>query len=87
MANQPEEIRPESDLEEPEGGPVKSFLGHLEDLRWVIIRCGVALVVGMVICMVGARYFVAVLQRPLAVAGVSIELEWLSPIGGVMSAT
>ena len=31
MANEPEEERP---LDADEGGPIKSFLEHLEDLRW-----------------------------------------------------
>ena len=33
------------------GGPVKSFLEHMEDLRWVLIRCVAALAVAMVACL------------------------------------
>ena len=40
----------EHDVERPEdeeGGPVKSFLEHLEDLRWVLIKSVVSLSVAM----------------------------------------
>lgn len=62
--------RPESadDPEEPEeeyGGPVKPFLDHLEDLRWMLIKCVVAMLLAMLACMVGAKYLVAVLMWPL----------------------
>jgi hypothetical protein len=43
MAEGDEEIRPE-DLE-VEGGAVKSFLEHLEDLRWMLIKSSAALFV------------------------------------------
>ena len=36
MAEGDEEIRPED--QEVEGGAVKSFLEHLEDLRWVLVK-------------------------------------------------
>ena len=35
--------------EESEGGPVKSFLEHLEDFRWVLVKSIVALGLGMLI--------------------------------------
>ena len=38
MAVEPEAERLDLDPEEEEGGPVKSFLEHLEDLRWVLIK-------------------------------------------------
>jgi sec-independent protein translocase protein TatC len=86
MANQPQEIRPDTEVDESEGGPVKSFLGPLEDLRWVIVRCSVALAIAMVFCMVGGKFLVAALQRPLELSGANIHLEWISPLGGPMSA-
>ena len=49
MADEPEAERPEA--EEQEGGPVKSFLEHLEDLRWVLIKSGVAAGVAMLACL------------------------------------
>ena len=50
------------------GGPVKSFLEHMEDLRWVLIRCVVALGVSMVACLAGAPLLVDILARPLGEA-------------------
>jgi len=68
MADELEEPRREP--EEPEeheegGGPVKSFLEHLEDLRWTLIKSIVAILVSMLICMVAGKYLVAVLVWPL----------------------
>jgi sec-independent protein translocase protein TatC len=51
--------------EEAEGGPVKSFLEHLEDFRWVLIKSIVALGAAMLICLLGANYVVAILKWPL----------------------
>jgi sec-independent protein translocase protein TatC len=67
MAIETEEPRTETDMaeEELEGGPVKSFLEHLEDLRWMLIKSGAAAVVGMLVCLLGANYVVAILKRPL----------------------
>jgi sec-independent protein translocase protein TatC len=57
---------PESDPRETgEGGPVKSFLEHLEDLRWVLIKSGVAAGVAMLACLLGGNYVVRVLEWPL----------------------
>ena len=47
----------------------KPFLGHLEDLRWTIVRCLCVLGVGMVICAFGARHILQFLYRPLIAAG------------------
>src|SRR5512135_3585563 len=50
---------------EEEGGPVKSFLEHLEDLRWVLIKSGAAAGVAMLICLLGGNYVVRILEWPL----------------------
>ncbi|MEE2948403.1 MAG: twin-arginine translocase subunit TatC [Verrucomicrobiota bacterium] len=50
------------------GGPVKSFLEHMEDLRWVLIRCVAALGVAMVACLAAAPIMVDFLSRPLGEA-------------------
>src|SRR5580700_1492179 len=63
MAEGDEEIRPE-DLE-VEGGAVKSFLEHLEDLRWMLIKSAAALFVCMLGCLFGANHLMAILQWPL----------------------
>lgn len=62
MADDYDAERPE---EEQEGGPVKTFLEHLEDLRWVLIKSVVALGVSMLICLIGGNYVSVILKRPL----------------------
>src|SRR6266702_758038 len=52
-------------IEEEEGGPVKSFLEHLEDLRWVLIKSIAAAGVAMIACFFGGNYVVKVLVVPL----------------------
>ena len=68
MAIEPEVERPA--LDEDEGGPVKSFLDHLEDLRWVLIKSVVTLSVAMLICLIAGNYVVAIIKRPLEKAQV-----------------
>src|SRR5207253_978033 len=58
-------------LEDEEGGPVKSFLEHLEDLRWVLIKSLVALGVGVVICLIAGNHVVEILKWPLKRAKIS----------------
>ena len=48
-----------------EGGPVKSFLDHLEDLRWALIKCASAIGLGVLICLLAGNYVVGILLRPL----------------------
>jgi sec-independent protein translocase protein TatC len=52
-------------LVEDEGGPVKSFLEHLEDLRWVLIKSIATVGIAMLICLIGGNYVVGILKRPL----------------------
>ena len=56
------------DPEATEGGPIKSFLEHLEDMRWTLIKVVSALTVGMLICLLGGNYLVRVLTDPLNLA-------------------
>jgi len=65
MADEPEAERLESQEEEEEGGPVKSFLEHLEDLRWVLIKSLAAGGVAMVVCFFAGNYVFQVLEWPL----------------------
>ena len=66
MPTEPEADRPELDAEEEDGGgPVKSFLEHLEDLRWVLIKSVVAIGIGMLVCLIAAPQVVAILKWPL----------------------
>ena len=50
---------------ESEGGPVKSFLEHLEDFRWVLIKSAATLVVAMLICLGSGNYVVKILKWPI----------------------
>src|SRR5258706_10762097 len=67
MATETEEPRTDFDLEEQEeeGGPVKSFLEHLEDLRWVLIKIAAAVGVAMLLCLIAGDRVVKILERPL----------------------
>ena len=51
--------------EEEGGGPVKSFLEHLEDLRWTLIKSLVTILISMLICMIGSNYLIKILEWPL----------------------
>jgi sec-independent protein translocase protein TatC len=57
---------PLDEQEEEEGGPVKSFLEHLEDLRWVLIKSLVAAGVAMLVCLLAGNYVVRILEWPLS---------------------
>lgn len=54
-----------SEEAEGDGGPIKSFLEHLEDFRWVLIKSLVALGLAMLLCLIAANYVVAILKWPL----------------------
>jgi sec-independent protein translocase protein TatC len=64
MADPTEEPQPD-DLEENGGGPVKTFLEHLEDLRWMLVKSGAALLIGMIICLYCTDKIVSILKWPL----------------------
>lgn len=63
MAYEPEAEQFDDD---DEGGPIKSFLEHLEDLRWVLIKSGAAAGVAMLVCLLAGNYLVRVIEWPLA---------------------
>jgi len=61
MAGDPvEHSRPED-----EGGPVKTFLEHLEDFRWVLVKSIVALGLAMLVCLASGNYVVQIIKWPL----------------------
>ncbi len=62
MAEPSEEHQPEED---GEGGAVKSFLEHLEDLRWMIIKTAAATLAGMLVCLFAVNQLAAILRWPL----------------------
>src|SRR6266481_3969843 len=53
------------DQQEEEGGPVKSFLEHLEDLRWVLIKSLSVAGVAMLVCFYAGNHIVHILEWPL----------------------
>jgi sec-independent protein translocase protein TatC len=57
-----------SEDEEGFGGPIKGFIDHLEDLRWMLVKCVAALLVSAVVCLVAGNLIVAVLLYPLRLA-------------------
>ena len=67
MADAHEQENPD----EAEGGPVKSFLEHLEDFRWVLVKSAVALAMAMLICLVGAAHVIQIIKWPLTRARIS----------------
>jgi sec-independent protein translocase protein TatC len=67
MADDHESERP--DLHE--GGPVKTFLEHLEDFRWVLVKSSVALAIAMLLCLSAGNYVVKILKWPLTRAKIS----------------
>ena len=59
------------DAESLEGGPVKSFLEHLEDFRWLLIKSCAALGLAMLVCLFGANYVMSAIKWPLSRATVT----------------
>ena len=47
------------------GGPIKPFLDHLEDFRFMVMKCVVAVVAGMMIALIGSPQIVTFLTQPL----------------------
>jgi len=59
-----------------------SFLDHLEELRWMLIRSGVAVVVAAVIAFPLSRYiYEYILVRPLETQFPDMKLIFLKPTG------
>jgi sec-independent protein translocase protein TatC len=65
MAAQTEVLPPDPDDESDGGGPIKSFLEHLEDLRWTLVKVSVSVAIGMIICLSGSNYIFDFLFWPL----------------------
>ncbi len=63
------------DSHDSEGGPVKSFLEHLEDLRWVLIKSLAAVGIGMLICLIAGNQVMAILTKPLDQATFSVPAK------------
>jgi len=65
MADELEVMSPDSADAEEGGGPVKSFLDHLEDLRWTFIKCAAAILTGIIICLSASSFITHLLLWPL----------------------
>ena len=66
MADETDDIRPEIEEEEEDGGgAVKSFLDHLEDLRWTLIKCASAITIAMIFCLAAGDRIMTILKWPL----------------------
>ncbi len=72
MPEDPETLDPVVVTEEPDldegGGPVKTFLEHLEDLRWTIIRSVIAILLGVIVCLSAGNFIIGLLRVPLVKA-------------------
>lgn len=77
---EPEVLPPES------GGEAKSFLDHLEDLRWTLVKMAATLAVAMGICFFFAPQMLRVFTYPLArvVGDVTPFLRSQEVTGGFM---
>src|ERR1017187_9276453 len=62
---------PDVDAADDGGGPIKSFLEHLEDFRWLLVKCAVTLGLAMLLCLIAANYVIGVIKWPLTRAKVS----------------
>ena len=47
------------------GGPVKPFLDHLEDFRWMLLKIFTTVAIGMVVSLVAAPNIMAFLTKPM----------------------
>ena len=75
MLNDVDEERPELHEGQEEGGPIKSFLEHLEDLRWVLIKSVIAVGVAMIVALIACDKVIVILERPLKKAKIKSFLK------------
>ncbi len=75
MATETDESRTDTAEQEEEGGPIKTFLEHLEDLRWVLIKSLATLGISVVVCLLAGNVVVSILMRPLSWAKVSYRKD------------
>ncbi len=77
-ASEPEDPYSHTQLEEEYGGPTKSFLEHLEDLRWLLMKCGAVTLVTFITCLAASPLIVKVLVWPLEHTGVVFKTPKVS---------
>ena len=64
----PDEPDDDDDLNEggeKYGGPVKPFLDHLEDFRWMLLKIFTSVAIGMVVSLVAAPNIMSLLTKPM----------------------
>ena len=61
----PREPEPDPSDEDSGGGPVKTLLEHLEDLRWTIVKAAIAIALGIIVCLSAGKQLVSVIKWPL----------------------
>ncbi|MBP7830935.1 MAG: twin-arginine translocase subunit TatC [Kiritimatiellae bacterium] len=67
---------------------VKPFLDHLEDLRWTVVRCALALLLGVVVAYPFAPKIMQLLTRPLSgVTANTTDFLRSLEVGGAFSAS
>ncbi len=68
--------------------PPRPFLAHLEELRGVFLKSGLALIISTVFAFIFIRQVFTLLQKPLVFAGLDPEqfLRNLAPVGGFTTA-
>ena len=76
------------DLGEGSGDEEKPFIEHLEDLRNMIVRMAVTLLVVTIGTFVYCKELLVIIKHPIAIAGLTknIQLINLQPTGGFMTA-
>lgn len=74
------------EVREEQNEEVKPFLDHLEDLRWMLVKMVLALLGGMIVCLIFRHAVNAVLIWPRERAGLSegMLLTSLSPLDAVL---
>ena len=65
MADDPTEDDEFGEEGESYGGPVKPFLDHLEDFRWMLLKIFATVAIGMVVSLVAAPNIMSFLTKPM----------------------
>lgn len=74
-----DELEPIKD--EETHGPVKSFLDHLEDLRWVLLKSCIVLAISWGACFAWSPQILELLQLPLQMSGIPEPSKFLRVLG------
>lgn len=76
-----EEFNPEPESEDPQHGPVKPFLEHLEDLRWVLVKIATTVLIALIGCFYLCPKILILLQAPLKHSGIAEPEKFLKIFG------